>query len=1311
MKKSLLVSFFCLLTLMLFSEAVELDIHELDFGQVTVNTSLTQTVIITSQISQNITLDYTLEDFAFNITPAFFEIEAGQSQAIEITFTPDAENNFSKFVMVSGSVYGNDQLNISGTGIVANIDVDLESYDFGPVAINTVDSTQVTVTNSGSGNLLASISSDNQAFDLSKTNLDISPNNSDSFWIRFSPQWLAEENATITIVSNAFNNPNYEIDLTGSGRSDMSGQVSGIWSLANSPYYIIENTIVPDGQSLTIEPGVEVVFAGHYGFVIEGSLIAQGTVTDSIYFHGQDNVKQGFIVIDDADNEIELNYCQFRYLSNNRYYFSDDFEDYNFADNWTGSGYSYGRTNNDHYQGHYGARVWAYGQDTYIMSRPITVLKSCVISYWFKITSSHNSCNSRVEFRVNGGAWQRLYYTNNGTTYGWTYKEHDISSYVNNGDEIQLRFYSNEYSTDYSHYDQSMYIDEVKVFSTSTIFVEDSIVGFSNSILEHCTGNAIFFEGESNCDISNTSIVNNDGDVLVSAGPVNIFSSKISHNNGNGIYVSSDLTITNTIVSNNNGYGINSSNALDINHAVIANNYDRGIYLDGSDFSLITNSIIYNNDNDEHRQIDLGSGATLNTSYSCVESYTEYGISNIGNFYWGEGCIESYPQFIDCDYHLSPNSPCVDGGFPWEHDGNMPYGLGTVVSDMGAYGGSNNTYWGGNPIPDGAPVIDNIVDLPNDQGGLVGIQFNGSIFDYEHSGYDISHYSFWREMNIDPRTDEVSNSDARSNKYAPRVLTRDGEYWEYVGQVQAQGFENYGYSAETLADSTIYGDFASSFIVIAHTEDDDIYFTSSPLSGSSIDNLAPDQPSRILADGAYGQMTFEWTPSQSEDLHYYKLYRGNEENNWDRSYQVNDTTFVDLEAQVDNQYYYCLKAVDIHGNESDGQSLAMELNYSAYDLHEGANLLSFRFIDEDSSLDNMLADLGSSIVKVIGEGQVAIKNDDGQWIGSLTELTYDKGYWLIMNNEERLELMGSRNTSSASYSLHENANLISYPYAWGNDLASALPDDVEACISAIIGEGQACMRLEDGRWLGSLTHFEKEKAYWVIANQDIELEFNMPSEDRRSNRNDAELPQMFTYKQSANQAFYLTGIVEMNGVELTLEDYLLVYKDDVVIGASKYIGEQTTLAAMGNDGNELTYNYANQGDLVSIKIWKAETNQLYDTNVNIDWANNTISRVEIASVTENDENLILPVVDFVGQNYPNPFNPETTINFGIKKNSHVKVTVYNIKGQKIKTILDQNMKAGYHNVVFEAGKYASGLYLYRIETPDFSETKSMILIK
>ncbi len=83
----------------------------------------------------------------------------------------------------------------------------------------------------------------------------------------------------------------------------------------------------------------------------------------------------------------------------------------------------------------------------------------------------------------------------------------------------------------------------------------------------------------------------------------------------------------------------------------------------------------------------------------------------------------------------------------------------------------------------------------------------------------------------------------------------------------------------------------------------------------------------------------------------------------------------------------------------------------------------------------------------------------------------------------------------------------------------------------------------------------------------------------------------------------------------------------------------------------------------------------------------------------------------LSQNYPNPFNPSTTIRFSLPKQTELRINVYNILGELIETIAKGVYEAGYYKVNFDAGSLTSGIYIYRVESSDFIETKKMILMK
>jgi hypothetical protein len=89
----------------------------------------------------------------------------------------------------------------------------------------------------------------------------------------------------------------------------------------------------------------------------------------------------------------------------------------------------------------------------------------------------------------------------------------------------------------------------------------------------------------------------------------------------------------------------------------------------------------------------------------------------------------------------------------------------------------------------------------------------------------------------------------------------------------------------------------------------------------------------------------------------------------------------------------------------------------------------------------------------------------------------------------------------------------------------------------------------------------------------------------------------------------------------------------------------------------------------------------------------------------------IPKTYVLFQNYPNPFNPITHIRFGLPKATDVKIDLYNILGQKVVTLFDAHKPAGYHVIDFDGNKFATGVYIYRIETDEFQDVKKMVLIK
>ena len=99
-----------------------------------------------------------------------------------------------------------------------------------------------------------------------------------------------------------------------------------------------------------------------------------------------------------------------------------------------------------------------------------------------------------------------------------------------------------------------------------------------------------------------------------------------------------------------------------------------------------------------------------------------------------------------------------------------------------------------------------------------------------------------------------------------------------------------------------------------------------------------------------------------------------------------------------------------------------------------------------------------------------------------------------------------------------------------------------------------------------------------------------------------------------------------------------------------------------------------------------------------------------------NEGLSVPVVYALHQNYPNPFNPITTLRYDLPENSYVNVTVYDMLGREIRSLVSTAQEAGFKSVIWDAtndyGKPVSaGVYLYKIQAGEFVQTRKMVLLK
>ncbi|HEX9975200.1 MAG TPA: phosphodiester glycosidase family protein [bacterium] len=128
-----------------------------------------------------------------------------------------------------------------------------------------------------------------------------------------------------------------------------------------------------------------------------------------------------------------------------------------------------------------------------------------------------------------------------------------------------------------------------------------------------------------------------------------------------------------------------------------------------------------------------------------------------------------------------------------------------------------------------------------------------------------------------------------------------------------------------------------------------------------------------------------------------------------------------------------------------------------------------------------------------------------------------------------------------------------------------------------------------------------------------------------------------------------------------------------------------------------------------IRIYLAETNDSKKNSGSI-YFDDFIAHF-ITTEIQNHGNSMIPETYHLEQNFPNPFNPTTQIAFGLPTSARVKLDIYNIRGEVVSTLLDEQMSPGKYSINFDASQLPSGIYLYRIDMGGFQETKKMSVVK
>ena len=154
----------------------------------------------------------------------------------------------------------------------------------------------------------------------------------------------------------------------------------------------------------------------------------------------------------------------------------------------------------------------------------------------------------------------------------------------------------------------------------------------------------------------------------------------------------------------------------------------------------------------------------------------------------------------------------------------------------------------------------------------------------------------------------------------------------------------------------------------------------------------------------------------------------------------------------------------------------------------------------------------------------------------------------------------------------------------------------------------------------------------------------------------------------------------------------------------------------GSESNLIGYWDFNDGSGTTLtnKVSGGANGTLMNMEVNgeaSDWVTGVGSLAKQAANKNTEKDNAIPVKYELSQNYPNPFNPTTTINFSLPVTQNVKLTVFDILGEKVAELVNGKLEAGNHSVTFNAKNLSSGIYIYKITAGKFVSVKKLMLLK
>jgi len=404
------------------------------------------------------------------------------------------------------------------------------------------------------------------------------------------------------------------------------------------------------------------------------------------------------------------------------------------------------------------------------------------------------------------------------------------------------------------------------------------------------------------------------------------------------------------------------------------------------------------------------------------------------------------------------------------------------------------------------------------------------------------------------------------------------------------------------------------------------------------------------------------------------------------------------------EVYLCNESVGFENNATIGSPTdpfiltapAGGVEEQTISLIENWNWISTYVHPEDTSIEAVFGVLGDAVHQVKSQTQSKIY-ENGVWIGDLMNIVDGESYVVQMNSAADLTISGTLIDYTVPIPLDAEWNWLGYvlkdPYDFQVALAGILDN-----MSQIKNQTQASIKW-GSNWYGTLTTMEAGVGYKVFMDQADELVYQTGTKVASV---EPVPTNAMNWKPMAGTQYNMVVIANINADPTSL--VAAFDNENNCRSVGKWEDGFWYFTIVGNEN----------GEAISFKMYDGD---IYESAETITFSNDeTLGTPDNPITITMSTGANTPTTYNLSQNYPNPFNPVTVIAYQLPTASNVEISIYNIKGEKIRTLVNENREAGMYKVTWNGkdnnnNAVSSGIYFYRIITNNYSDTKKMILMK